>query len=271
MAIMVGLPIREAWAPIYWDADLTATLTDGRESKGIELSWQTGNFPVTCDPNRLMIRYNKAVRSTATAPAQNAPGAGTFLTYRDITDGSYSHKIVHAATSYAYTSYACTSETGCSSICANVQDVSDEVSTQFERWLATGVRDYDEDTGARVLSPAEWSVGDPELYRFRTGSHDGKLALYFAGGTAAGGGGKKIMVAHTTGTTWNDDWNDPDLWGDPVRLLQVTSAVRFYFQDEDTADTAHDKLDTGDTDDALDPGCVCDPAVTIWRAGSFHK
>jgi len=52
---------------------------------------------------------------------------------------------------------------------------------------------------------------------------------------------------------------------DNGRTIEDTSAIEFYFEDEDSGDTAVD------TDDVLDPGCVEDLALIPWSRPSFKR
>jgi len=52
---------------------------------------------------------------------------------------------------------------------------------------------------------------------------------------------------------------------DNGRTIEDTSAIEFYFEDEDTGDSAVD------TDDVLDPGCIEDMTVSAWVEPSFLR
>ena len=142
--VLLAFPVREAFAPLDWDASLNASRTSGKGSKSIDLSWDTDFLGTTCSPDHLVVRYNKLVRSTATSPSSSDPKDGTLLGTFDTDEGSTVHRPLHATTSYAYTIYAC-EQPGCTSTCdANVD--TDEQPTAQERWRATSVTDYDLDT-----------------------------------------------------------------------------------------------------------------------------
>jgi hypothetical protein len=225
VASLLVVPLKKAFAPEVWTANIVANTRAGQRSKRIELGWET-DFPVVgCEPTRLMIRYNKQVRGTASSPSPLNPSDGTFLTYKSITNNSYDHVLLHADTSYAYTIYACTSATACMAVCSNVVATVDEVSTQRERWVLQGIHGYDQDTGSRILSPSSWpEQHSPELHRYGAGtSYNGKMAVYFLGETDEDSPPYPVQVTHSSSASWEDNWNDPSEWSTPVMLASGTA------------------------------------------------
>jgi hypothetical protein len=212
-------PAKQAFAPINWNAYLYAATTSGKRSKEISLNWST-SYGTSCTPVKLMLRYNKDTG----APDPTKPLAGTLLKYLDTDESSTQHLLVHADTKYAYTIYGCEGA-NCLITCTTTTNESNDATTERERWVLQGIHDYDQDTGARVLGTATWPEQHcPELYRFRTGnSYTGKMGLHFHGENSTGDA-YGVWVAHTTTTAWEDNWNDPTKWADPIMIASSTSS-----------------------------------------------
>lgn len=213
-------PAQKALAIFEWNASLFATPKPGLGSKVIDLSWGTSYGPL-CSPERLMVRYNKG--STPPNPAYKD---GTLLGYFDTDENDTTHQLVHAATDYAYTIYACEGPT-CSVLC-DITNESDAVTTENEQWLVQSVRDYDLDTDVRILDPdVWWKQADPELHRHSFGAHQGEVGVFFHGDDDDVDKPEGVWVLHSADTTWESDWNDPSAWGSTTMVASTTTSGEY--------------------------------------------
>jgi hypothetical protein len=93
VASLLVAPLHKAFAPVAWNAQLTVDTVTNKTSKAFAISWDK-TYPVGCEPTRLMIRYNKAVRSTASSPSVSDTTDGTFLGWEDAEDTARTHIVV---------------------------------------------------------------------------------------------------------------------------------------------------------------------------------
>ena len=212
-------PAQKAFAPLTWNALLSASPKPGLGSKVVDLSWST-SYGTSCTPVKLMVRYDKG----STAPDPTDQKDGLLLDTLDTDETSTTHKLVHANTDYAYSIYACETLL-CSVICTNTNNETNSVTTEPEKWLVQGVRDYDLDTDVRLLDPDVWNIqSDPEAHRHSFGSHDGEVAVFFHGEDDDSDTPYGIWALHSADVTWEDDWSDPTAWGGTTLLASRTDA-----------------------------------------------
>jgi hypothetical protein len=211
-------PVKEAFSVLPWNAWLSANPASAKGSKDINLAWGIA-YGDMCTPVRLMLRYDKS----GTPPDPEDPKAGDLLRFLDTDETSTTHGLLHAATTYSYTIYGC-EDSGCDIICDDVGHVSDSALTETEKWLATSIHGYDEDTDVRILDPTDWTEqAGPDMHRHTFGTYDDQAAVFFLADDATPELPHAVYVMHSDDTTWQSDWNTAD-WGIPVMIASGTGA-----------------------------------------------